>query len=865
MSLFHWLILRHLKQNFLRSILTIASIAVGVAVVVAIQLANRSSVRGFEAALNAIAGRTSLEITVAGVDIEETRLTELGWLREYGLVSPLIDADVLLRPASRRFGAGNEAEIVRLLGVDILRDQPFRDYRLLESDGRELVTTQEFLQLLTDSRAVVITAAFADRYGLEVGSELDLIAGTRASALVVRGVLGDEGPARVSDGNFALMDIAAAQWVLGRLGRVDRVDIRLTDGMDVDLAEQAIRERLPVGFSVGRPVRRVAQVERMLRAFHFNLTALSFVALLVGLFLVYNTVAVSVITRRVEIGILRTVGISRGTVLRLFLGEAIALALVGCVLGVPLGWVLAQEAVRLTSSTVSQFWVATAATVPPLDLGYVAAAFAIGLPLSMVAAAIPAAEAAALTPLATVRSDDHLDMREQLPRRFLVGALLLFLVGGWLATREPVGGLPVFGLLSVLAVVFGAVLLVPVVLFGFSNWGKRTITRWLNVECRLAYANLGSAIPRLSISVAALAVSLAMMVAIAIMVGSFRETVVYWVGQTLQADLYAASARQGSATDPVAISSEVEATIARHPAVVAIDGFASVDVAYGDSLIVVGSGRFGVLLEYGGLLFKAPEDWRHAMAGAVGVDAVVVSESFSLQHGKQVGDSVTLQTPRGPVPFRIAAVYFDYSNDRGVVVMDREIFEQHYAVRRPTGLSIYLDSGSDPVSVRDGILATLGPDRRVIINTNSALRTEVLRIFDSTFTITYALEVIAIVVSIFGVAAMLLTLVLDRKQEIAMLRLVGAERCHLRRIVMIEAGVLGIVSQAIGLVIGLVLSVILIYVINVQSFGWTIQFHIPGVFLVQSSLTILVATILAGLYPARVAGRFAMSDLSAEG
>ena len=865
MSLFQWFILRHLRRNRLRSVATIASIAVGVAVVVAIQLANRSSVRGFEAALNAISGRTSLEITVAGVGIEETRLTELGWLREYGLVSPLIDGDVLFRAPGGRPDAGDEAELVRLLGVDILRDQPFREYQLLEGDRRKEITTPEFLELLTDPRSVVLTGAFADRHRLELGGEVELLAGARAVPLVVRGLLGDEGPGRVSDGNFALMDIAAAQWVLGRLGRVDRVDIRLADGVDVDLAEQAIRDRLPAGFSVGRPARRGAQVERMLRAFHFNLTALSFIALLVGLFLVYNTVAVSVITRRAEIGMLRTAGASRGTVLGLFLGEAVALALVGCALGAPLGWVLAQGAVRLTASTVSQFWVATAATVPPLDLGYVAVAFAIGLPLSLVAAAVPAGEAARLTPLAAVRSDDHLAARERLPRRFLVGPLLLFVAGGWLATREPVGGLPVFGLLSALAVVFGAALLVPAVLFAFGRMGRGTMARWLRVEGHLAHANLGSSIPRLAISVAALAVSLAMMVAIAIMIGSFRETVIYWVGQTLQADLFVAPARQGPVANPVAMSLEIEATIAGHPAVVAIDGFTGVDVPYGDSLVVVGSGRFEVLLDHGGLLFKAPEDGRRAMAGAVGVDAVVVSESFSLKHGMQVGDSVDLPTPRGPVPFRIAAVYFDYSNDRGLVVLDRQTFERHYGARRPAGLSVYLDADADPVAVRDEILAELGPDRQVFINTNSALRGEVLRIFDSTFAITYALEAIAIVVSMFGVAATLLTLALERKPEIAMLRLVGAERRHMRRMIMIEAGVLGIVSQAIGLVVGLALSAILIYVINVQSFGWTIQFHIPGVFLAQSSLVILVAMVLSGLYPARLAGRFAMADLSAEG
>ena len=322
-GLFRAFIVRSLRQQPLRSAATVASLAVGVAVVVAIQLASAASVRGFSTALDALAGRTSLELTVPGVGLDETRLAGLEWLREYGLVSPVIDADVLLevpaagaapaleaevgpgagrRPAEvPAAGAAPALEAVRLLGVDILRDRPFRDYPLVDGDAPRLVTTQDFLDLLTDPRAVVLTRPFTRRHGLAVGDRVTLVAGDRTTRLRVAGILGDEGPARALDGNFALMDVAAAQWAVDRLGRIDRVDLRLAGGVDVARAEAAIAARLPAGITVRRPSSRGAEVERMLRAFQFNLTALSLIALLVGLFLVYNTVSVSVITRRSEI------------------------------------------------------------------------------------------------------------------------------------------------------------------------------------------------------------------------------------------------------------------------------------------------------------------------------------------------------------------------------------------------------------------------------------------------------------------------------------------------------------------------------------------------------------------------------------
>jgi putative ABC transport system permease protein len=208
----------------------------------------------------------------------------------------------------------------------------------------------------------------------------------------------------------------------------------------------------------------------------------------------------------------------------------------------------------------------------------------------------------------------------------------------------------------------------------------------------------------------------------------------------------------------------------------------------------------------------------------------------------------------------VTGIFYDYSSDRGVIMMDRRTFAARFGDLPPSGVSAYLRPGSDAERVRAEIAAALPADRRVHIYTNTGLRAEVLRIFDATFAITYALELIAIFVAIMGVAGTLLTLVLERRRELAMLRLVGAERAQVRRMVVLEALMLGAVSQAIGVVVGLLLSLLLIYVINVQSFGWTIQFHVPTAFLVQMSALVLVATALSGLYPAHLASRMHVAE-----
>jgi putative ABC transport system permease protein len=294
--------------------------------------------------------------------------------------------------------------------------------------------------------------------------------------------------------------------------------------------------------------------------------------------------------------------------------------------------------------------------------------------------------------------------------------------------------------------------------------------------------------------------------------------------------------------------------------VLAVDPYRRLDVSFENRLIVLGSGDFPVLLAHGNLLFKAPDDARTALRDAIDADEVVASESFAVRFGRDVGDVIWLDTVGGKAPFRIAAVYYDYSSDRGVIVMDRRTFQRHFGEQRPESLAVYLRDGADAEQVRADLLAGFGERRRLVVRTNAALRSAVLEVFDSTFAITYALEVIAIIVAMLGVAGTLLTLIVDRRRELVMLRLVGAGRAQVRRVVILEAVMIGAVSQAIGVAVGLGLSLILIDVINLQSFGWTLQFHLPVEFLLQTTALVVGTTALAGAYPAH---RASTLDLTA--
>jgi putative ABC transport system permease protein len=870
MQLFRLLILRHLARQRARTAITIVSIALGIAAVLAIQLASAGAVRGFERALESLAGRAALEVTQAPRGLDERRLPALPWLQDYGQVTPIIQGEATW------VGAGGAQEVLTVLGVDILTDQAFRDYAFAATDQTQNQpqpqrqgqrpdqpqTTRDILSLLTDAQSVVLTAKFAQAHGINVGDTVRFGMGD-AQRVRVRGLLANAGAAQAMDGNIVLMDIAAAQLALARLGYIDRLEIRLDDASRIDRVEQELTERLGDDFIVQRPARRGRQVEKMLSAFHANLTALSAIALIVGMFLVYNTVSTSVLDRRQEIGMLRAVGMSRAAVFGLFLGEALVLAAPGCALGLLLGGALARGAVALTSATVTRMYIATAAAPPALDVWQISLAFLVGIPLALLSAAAPAREAAGIPPTEAIRHTADVSPAARRVRWIVAAAS--FGGAAWLSTLGPLNGLPIGGYLAAFLIVVGTTAITLSVFAAVAGAAVRLFKRLFVLECWLATHNLVEYARRMSVSVAALAVSLAMTVAIAVMVSSFRETVVYWVEQTLVADLFVGPVARRAGAHDATVPLAVEEAVRAHPAVAAVDTFRIMTVPFQGAPVFVSSGDFAVLLDHGRLLFKSPARGAEAaMRAAIGHDEVVVSEAFALRYRLRVGDTATLPTPQGARGFRIAAIYYDYTNDRGTVLLDRALFARHFGEQRPASLTVYLKAGADAEAARRDLARTIGAEQRMSIYTNAALRTEVLRIFDSTFAITWALEVIAVTVAVLGIVATLITVIVERRRELAVLRLIGASRGQVQRMVVAEAAMLGGISQLLGLGVGLVLSLVLIYVINVQSFGWSIQFHVPFAFLAQLSIVLVVATGLAGLYPARRAAQTFITEQVAD-
>lgn len=852
-------VFRGLRQEKTRALLTVAGVALGVAVTVAVRLANRSSLDAFAAGIDAVSAGVSLEVYSPAGPLDENALIDLLWLGEYGTWSPVSEHFALLPDGGRGPAGEPTGEYLQCLGVDLLTDWPIRDYQTPEIEN---ATAVDLVQLLRSPEAAVIARSLASKLSLEAGDTFEVLAADRVLTLTVQGILSDTGPARGSDGNFVLLDIAAAQTLFDSLGQLTRIDIKLHPGIDATTAEDKIATRLPASLAVRDPGDRYRQAQTMVAAFHFNLSALAALALIVGLFLIYNTTSFSVVRRRREIGRLRAVGTPRRLIFCLFLAEAAVLALPGVILGALAGRILAVSAVSATADTIQLFFVAEAAShsAASLALGPVEWFLAIGVafPLCLAAALVPAREATLVPPAGSVRSGISSNPNTRNNRARPVAAVALVLVATALCLLDPPGDLPLYAMAAIGCLIAAATLFVTPALTAIGTTASRLLFR-NHLTGQIAASNLSAAAPRLAVSVAALATSLGMALSVAVLVGSFRDTISYWLDNSLAGDLYVRPASANSPLSAANISEKSLAIIKDHPDIADTETISKRDIVHRGTSFIVAGVDYKVSAKHSRIALKLPRatSATELLASADPATAAFISEPFALRFDKRPGDTIELPSRFGTANFQVAGVYYDYSNTRGVVLVDQSIWQQHFSDDVPAAsLIAHTRPGADPNTVKAELESSLSAaGHQLTINTTRGILDTSMEIFEATFAVTRSLQIIAVTVASLGIVATLLTLLLERQREIAMLRLIGATKQQLRQVVVIEASLVGAAAAFLGTLLGLALSAVLIFVINVQSFGWTIQFHLPATWIAQSAVFVVLGAAAAALWPAARAAR----------
>lgn len=822
------LILRPLRNDWGRTTLSLLAIALGVAVVIAIRVANRAAVASFARTTNSLAAQADLLVT-GPAPIALSLLPKLFPLNAQAEITPYIE---------RRAWDPTHQDALEVLGIDLIAEASQRGISLRGDSADQPVSGSANANL----PLILLPSVYASRFHLERNARIDLAMGGGTHAFRI-GI--------APSGDLALLDLPDA------LAAFEPDAAPTADGLRVTLApgasRRAVAARLaavvPATDTVAPPAARVQNQAKMLAAFRANLTALSYIALLIGLFLIYNTVSISVVRRRTAIATLRALGAARGQILRLFLAEGAVLALAGGALGVLAGWFLGARALALVEQTVHSLYTSNAAHASA-SAHLIAADWLWGLGLALAAGLLaawsPARQAAAVAPAQALRAGSA----ETVVRTRLVwlgaAVVVLAVLAVVLAQLPAIGHIPWFGFASALAAVLAWAALAPLMLARLLPHLRRG--RSLP---GVAAASLAGALRRSSILTVAVAVAIGIMLGVAIMVGSFRATVSTWIGQQLQNDVFVQAA-DWDRNRPVPLPSAVIAAASSTPGVRAVGAGHSQPWRFRGQPVIVET-RWRVRGD-------AALPLRHFLAGGpmTAPNQVLISEPFARRFHLWTGASLPLTGTRAAARLRIAGIFYDYSSDQGLVVLPRSEYTRLFGPPAATVLGLDAAPGLASSALQLRVERAMPPHAAVAVADNASIRRQAMAVFDQTFRITYALEIITLLVAILGVANTLLAVVLERAPEFAVLRFLGATRAQIRRLLLAESALIASFALALGWGMGIVLSLILARVINVQSFGWSIQFHPPYLFLAIASVIVWLATVAAGWLPARAAQRSAV-------
>lgn len=808
---------RYARQHPWQTWLSFLGIALGVMMVVAVDLANSSARRAFALSVETVNGSITHQIVggSAGVpDAVFTALrTELGVRRS----APAVSAGVRV--------AGQE---LTLIGLDLISEASLQRRRPgLSTDTRELLSLG--FAALQSGNAVLMSAETAA--GLDFSEDASFMLSSIAGESTARLATTFTSSEAVATEGLIFADIATAQLLLQRHGRLDSIDVILN-------AEEAERVRawLPGGLTLVESAARNAALVQMTEAFHVNLLAMSLLALLVAGLLIYNTVSLSVLQRQQTLGILRSLGVTRAELVRLVLREAAVLGVLASSAGVVAGLVLGQGLVKLVTRTVDDLYFDLTVTRFLLDPLVLAKGLVWGTGLTLLAAALPAWQAGRSQPV-TLQQRAGRDQiwQQQLPCLALGGLAMLGLgyVLLWPAQGSLGGGFVALNL-----IIFGFCLLVPFVMHGVLHvllWlGRQRLPQTL----RLALRNIQTGISRTGLAVAALTVAVSVTVGVGLMVGSFRHTVILWLEQTLTGDL------QVSRLDDGALPSELGAFALSLPGVQAVSESYDLraESSHGAVRVVASSGT----LEQS-LFVKEAAD----LARANGGEGLLISEPFAWQQSLAVGDVLMLYSPAGTLALPVLGIFYDYSTGPGMVAMTPALLQRGWPQERSRRLTLTLLPGSASAPVAAQLrrqLATAPGTYGVVANAD--IRAITLTVFDRTFAITHVLRLLAIVVAFVGVLSALIALQLERMREYAMLRATGMTVREVAAMISVQTLVMGCVAGVLAIPLGLMMSDILIDVINRRSFGWSMQQQIQAGVLVQAFALALAAALLAGVWPA---------------
>jgi putative ABC transport system permease protein len=827
-TIWRLLLLSQWREQPMRVSVTVLAIALGVALGAAVHLINAVALGEFSVAAKRLVGEPDLVVRGPREGFAEELFITLARDPLVRLASPVLELDVAL-PAQR--------DTLKMLGLDPFRAAALQPALIGDMAGGVLD--------LLRSDGIFLSTGAARRLHLKRGDPLQIMVGDAPKTLQIVGILSEGAYGQ----DLAIMDIASAQRVFEKIGRVNRIDLRLEPGADLNSFRVELGQRLPAGILAVAPEVEREHAVTATRAYRVNLNMLALVALLTGAFLVFSTQFLSVLRRRASLGLLRALGVTRGQLQLALIGEGAALGLMGSLAGIVLGLMCATAVLQWVAGDLGNAQLHTAGSALHTARATLRAApfnllvfLTIGISVATLGAWLPARTAARQSPARSLKGGDA-DTTMVAARSWRIGVALLA-AGALLTILPSVGGLPLFGYAAIAALLFGAVLLIPVL------WAKI-----LKIAPRIDVAVADTAVAQLrenvglsTLSLASVIVSFSLMVAMAIMVYSFRASFEHWLGKLLPADM---QMREPFGNDTAYWSSTDQARLAAVPGVARMQFRRSrqllLDAAHPPVTLIARDSTAAQIADALPLLRRLQSPL------PVNTEPAWISEALEDLHAFKLGDTLELPLGGNTRRFIIAGIWRDYARASGAIVITRAAYIEATGDSSANEAAVWLDGRSTPSATEAALRGCFARPDSLEILTSTALRDRSLGLFDRAFAITYALEAVAVIIGLLGVSLAASSTALARRAEFGMLRHIGMLRKQVIGMVASEAAAMSLFGVVYGLILGGMLSLVLVYVVNRQSFNWSIDLALPGWQLTLLALTLIAAAAVTALWGGRTA------------
>ena len=833
----------YIKKHLLQSILLVVGIAFGVALIVSVDIANQSASRSFSLSKEILSTKSTHHILGIYSDFDEEIYKYLRLELGINNLVPIVEDYVNIAELNGR--------AVRLLGTDFFADLIFYDN---QNSPLPYLSQNTLTDFITKPGAALISSDIAQSTGIKIGEALNVNYGSETLNIKVIGVLDSQNTVlSKSLGGLLLTDISTAQELLDKVGLLSQIDLVIDEESPEGLsALQSIRDYLPAGVDIKRKDILLGSAKSLTRSFELNLTALSLLALFVGVFLIYNIVSFSVIQRRSIIGTLRSIGVTRRQIFKMIMAEALAIGIIGSLIGVIGGIFLGRSIVGLVTRSINDLYYTLTVTNFTVSPETIIKGLMAGILATLFAAIVPAYEASRFRPINILRRSTFESFFIKSIRFFgLIGFIVITL--GYIVIILPSKSL-VLSLISVFLILFGASLLVPICTTVLMRLFSLILSP-LGLIARMSPRNIIRSTSRTAVAIASLTVAISVILSVSIMIGSFRSTVVNWLDSALTADIFI-SMDAPNISSQAGLNPQIINKAANSPRVDRVSTVRRVlynSPEYGLFNLVAVTKELAV--ENREFIWRETESeplWNQMQS-----NSILISESFAYNNNIKPGPGIIieLQTDKDLKEFEVSGVYYDYGSQTGVLLISDELYRSLWQDDKITSLGVYVSNIKDVEKTVGELRTNLSKYSNLVIRSNNSLKESAIKTFDRTFTVTSALRILIAIVAFISVLSSLMALQLERGHEFGVYRSLGMTVRQLRGMIFLENGLIGLVSGIFSIPLGLALSLILIYVINLRSFGWTLNFSMEPRYFIEAVGIALVASIAAGLYPAYLIGK----------